>query len=164
MNTSNLYKLAGAALPLVILSYFFFSDDSPTPEQAKSILSGSWVYNSLECNDGIERETLYEIQIGSGLNNGAMNAYRTDNNSFSYLESETPDAELAQTISNAFGGCAIHDEPEERPIIFRFTIDRNEATIIGYKQSSLIIKIENDDVTFLRPISRIKSLLEKTKG
>ena len=68
MNTSNLYKPAGIATTIVILSYFFFSDDSPTPEQAKYLLSGSWVYNSLECNDGIEREALYEIQIGSGLN------------------------------------------------------------------------------------------------
>jgi hypothetical protein len=164
MNKSTIYKTAGVTLLLLILSYLFFSDKSPTSEEAKSLLSGSWVYNSLECNDGIEREALYEIQIGSDLNNGAMNAYRTDNDSFTYMESETPGAELAQTISNAFAGCAIHDEPEERPIIFRFVIDRNEATIIGYEKSSLIIKIENDDVTFLRRISRIKSLLVKAKG
>ena len=145
----------------LIINYLIFSDGNLTKEEAKSLLSGSWVYNSLECNDGIETEALYEIQIGSNLENGSLNAYRTDRDDFTY--NELLNKEMTEKISMAFEDCAIHEEPSSKPVILRFVTNENETLIVGYENIHLIIKIEGDDIVFLRPLSRIKSLLSRTK-
>ena len=163
MPKQTIALLSVSIFVIIFIGYSILGNDVPTTEEAKSALSGSWVYNALECNDGIEMESLYEIQIGSGLANGAMNAYRTDRDGFSYIDNDTLPKQFTELLSNTFAACAIHEEPMESPVVLRFVIDGKETHIVGYTNSQVLIKVEKDNTALLRPISRIKELVARTK-
>lgn len=127
-------------------------------ENNKPLLSGSWIYNSGDCDSKLVLDSVFSINFKADADLKRAGTINTSSNDFIIDIDANKYQNLITLSEKAIANCDDIAAPQETPLIATYSPYPLNKHFVYYKDADLLVQVEDNDIFIFRRLTRIREI------